>query len=395
VSTSDSPKWSHDTVAQALAAVPSQLKTDEHEDAFRDAVTLMQGAPNRAAWRKLAPIATREITRVVEATRKTRSAKRFDSGILFSLKMLASTGTPESAAFIARVVRSGYQPDHYLWSVVLEPFGMGHVAAEQLFRSLSKPLPDKFIAISLLDAANSACREHSLKTHPFDSSTGETMLAKFLSSRRADHESYAVSACAAIPFLAIARRKRLLAVARKHKSVDVQIEAAWAGAKVGENQALDYLCEKCLHRDLSLRAQHYLSELGYKRLIPKAAKSRDFVALAKMCDWLSHPNEYGAPPDAIELMDKRTIHWPPARKERELRLFKFSYKQPHGQDEPVEGVGMVGSITWAFFEDTNPAMPPEHIYGMHCCWELSMNDDPRAPEKHSGPAGWKLITTRA
>ncbi|HLP85820.1 MAG TPA: HEAT repeat domain-containing protein, partial [Phycisphaerales bacterium] len=224
---------------------------------------------------------------------------------------------------------------------------------------------------------------------------GEAMLTKFLSSRRADHESYAVSACAAIPFLATVRRKRLLAVARKHKSPDVQMEAAWAGAKVGDKQAIDFLCERCLDRGSSLRAQHYLSELGHKRLIPKAVKSRDFFALATMCDWLSHPNEYGAAPDAIELMDKRTIYWPPTRDERELRLFKFSYQRPHGQDEPATGVGMVGSVTWAFFDETNPTMSPEHIYGTHCCWELSIKDDPRTPKKRSGSAGWKLITKRA
>ena len=52
---------------------------------------------------------------------------------------------------------------------------------------------------------------------------------------------------------------------------------------------------------------------------------------------------------------------------------------------------MVGSITFALVGETTPDMTPEDAYGVHCCWELEVNDDPRAPKKRSAKAGRKLL----
>lgn len=326
---------------------------------------------------------------MVDAT--VARGKRFSDEMLFALKLLAYCGTKEGVKCIARVARSGYKADHYMWSVVLDPFGRGHPGAAMLFAKLSKPLPQKFLAVSLLDAANAAAREHGLRKHPFDSAAGARALAGYLGSRKPTQASYAVSACAALPFISPSRRKPLLALARRHKAPHVQMEAAWAAAKMGDQAGLDFLIQKCLDRNMSLQARHYLAELGKKKLVPKAARDPDFEAMAEMCHWLSHPNEYGEPPDSIELMDKRTLYWPPTRDTRELRLFSFAYEKNRHRKQRHVGVGMVGSVTWAFFDETKPSMKPEDIYGHHCCFELAVNDDPRAPKKRSARAGWALI----
>ncbi len=391
MSSTKSPKWSLDSVLAALRAIPAPISTKEQATAFHDAVALLQEAPTPALQKRISAPATKELLRVVKTTMASKRADKFSDELLFALKMLAYMGTKESVTFIVKVAKSKFEIDDYMWSIVLEPFGQGHVGAASLFKSLSNPLPEKFLAIALLDAANTAAREHKLKKHPFDSRAGEAKLASYLSSRNPDNFSYAVSACASLPFLSPSRRSALFALARKHKDAEVRIEAAWATAKMGDATGLDYLVQQCLDRNTSVQACDYLSELGKRKLIPKPARDPDFAALSEMCHWLRHPNEYGEPPDRIELLDKRTLYWPPTRDTRELRLFSFVYDKRGDRDERTVGVGMVGSMTWAFFDLTKPTMKPQDIYGLHCCFELEANEDPRAPKKRSGKAGWALI----
>ncbi len=385
------PTWSADSVLAALRAVPAPLGNEQEGGAFSDALSALQDAPTPSAQRKVSRAASNELIRVVDATVGSKRGKQFDSEVLYALKLLAYTGTKEGVECIARVAKRGYETDNYMWSVALSPFGEGHPGAPTLFGALSKPLPEKFLAVSLLDAANEAAREHKLKRHPFDSAAGKEKLAGYLSGRKASEASYAVSACAALPFIGASRRKPLVALARKHKDPAIRMEVAWATAKLGDKAGLDYLAEQCLDRNASAQATRYLEELGKKKLVPRAAREPDFAAMAEMCGWLAHPNEYGEPPDSIELMDKRKIYWPPTRDTRELRLFSFVYEKSRHREERSVGVGMVGSMTWSFFDDTKPTMKPEEIYGHHCCFELEATGDPRAPKKRTGKAGWALI----
>lgn len=394
MSKSKSKKWSFDAVLSSLQAVPAPLTNKDEANAFHDAVSLLQQTPNPAQRKRIAAPATKQLLRVVNATMASKRAKQFSNELLYALKLLAYMGTKEGVACIVKIAKSGFKSDDFMWSIVLDPFGSGHVGASILFKQLSNPLPDKFLAISLLDTANSAAREHKLIKHPFDSKAGQAKLTSYLSSRNPDNFSYAVSACAALPFLSPSRRSTLFKIASKHKDAEVRIEAAWATAKIGDKSGLDYLVQQCLNPNSSKQACRYLAELGKRKLIPKEARDPDFVALAEMCDWLRHPNEYGQPPDHIELMDKRTLYWPPTRDERELRLFSFVYEKGRDREKRSVGVGMVGSMTWAFFDTTKPTMKPQDIYGLHCCFELGANEDPRAPKKQSARAGWALITQR-
>ncbi len=76
------------------------------------------------------------------------------------------------------------------------------------------------------------------------------------------------------------------------------------------------------------------------------------------------------------------------------RLFRFEYGKSKHRPKKDVGVGMVGSTTWAMFEITKPTMKPEEIYGIHCCWELQAEEDPRAPKKILGKTGWEMIQSR-
>ena len=381
-----------DKITDGLRAVPAPLKSTRQGEAFHAILDdLQENAPDDESIPTMAADATAEIARVIDATVGTKKAGDVSHDILFGMKLLALLGQPSGVDCILRVAHAGFEADNWFWTIVTEPFGQGHPEADRFFGELADPLPEGFIAMALLDAANEACRESHAERHPFDTDAGVTRLRDYLTG---ETESYAHSACAALPFVRHADRDTLLELARVHADDGVRMEAAWAMAKLDRQEGFDAIVEACLDRNQAMRAMQYLKELGREDLVPQQARDPNFVAMAEMCNWLSHPNEFGEFPDAIELLDKRTVYWPPTNDTREMRIFKYRY-EPNGEwrEEADEGVGMVGSITFALFGEDDASLEPEDIYGRHCCWELRMNEDDRAPEDGDDDAkvGWQLI----
>lgn len=381
-------------IMDGLRAVPAPLKSEKHGEAFHAVLgDLQEEAPEDDSIPTMAAEATAEIVRVIDATVGTTKAGTVAHDILFGMKLLALLGERAGVDCIIRVARAGFEADNWFWTIVFGPFGQGHREAGRLFGELAEPLPEEFIGIASLDAANEACREGNAERHPFDSDAGVARLREYLTG---ETESYAHSACGALAFIQHADRDGLLELAQQHADDGVRIEASWALAKLGRQEGFDAIAQACLDPNRATQALHYLEELGREDLVPPPAREPDFVALAEMCNWLSHPSEFGESPDVIELLDKRTIYWPPTDDTREMRIFKYRY-EPNGdwREEPEEGVGMVGSMTFALFGETEPSMDPKDIYGRHCCWELRMEEDERAPEDGENDAelGWRLIET--
>ena len=127
----------------------------------------------------------------------------------------------------------------------------------------------------------------------------------------------------------------------------------------------------------------YLKELKRMDAIPDEANDPDFLAMAEMCDWLAHPQEFGQPPDEIELYDTREMLWPPTNDWRPLWLFKYRYFASDDEESETHGIGMTGSITFSLLDETSPDMSADDIYALHCCWELEATEDPRAPDRKS------------
>jgi hypothetical protein len=75
---------------------------------------------------------------------------------------------------------------------------------------------------------------------------------------------------------------------------------------------------------------------------------------------------------------------------RRLWLFKYRY-EPQEDDPPREGIGLAGSTTFSLFPQTKVDLSPEDVYGLHCCWELEIQEDDRAPKKGSAMIGRKIL----
>jgi hypothetical protein len=290
--------------------------------------------------------------------------------LLFALKILAMYGTPEGTDTVLRAAQKPLQPDAYLWSLILSAYSAGHPEHERLFKQLSDPLPTDFLAVALLDSACAALRGGADCPHPFDSTAGKERLERWLTDGDEEHFSYAVSATAAIPFLSAPERDALLALAFDHPSTDVQLEAAWAAAKLRRDAGIKWLARSCLDVNVAERAKHYLTELGRPDAIPPEAGDAGFQARAEFAQWLAHPNELGRAPDQLEIVDHRELNWPPERESRQMWLIRYCLKDSTGLKTDDVGVGLVGSVTFCLFTYKLEQRPPEDCYAIHCYWEM-------------------------
>ena len=245
--------------------------------------------------------------------------------------------------------------------------------------------------MAYLDLSNAIARSGRLSSHPFDSDAGFAMLAAWLSDPDEERYSYGHSAAASIPFLSPERRGKVLELADRHPDRAVQLEAAWAAAACGEARGYQTLQAACADPRYASSAMEYLRELGAEDRIPLHTGSEDFQAIAEMCDWLSHPMEFGRAPADIRQVDTRELFWPPTNDRRQLWVFRYEYPPRDGEKDPDVGYGMVGSVTFALFGESTANLSAEQVYALHCAWELESNHDQRAPKKRTVEAGLEIL----
>lgn len=361
--------------AEALCRILSQLRTREVViggwRSFSSLVLLFQsiGGPDCVAFPVLKRTGVPLLISILDDALKDES--HFDrDDMLFVLKILAMYGTRDGTDAVIRAARWPLKPDSYWWHVVLEFYTKDHPETGRLFRALADPLPRQFIGVSLLDCANAALIDGAECPHPFDTPAGKQQLESWLTDDDEEHFSYAVSAVAALPFVSNPDRDRLLAIAFDHPSAQVQIEAAWAGAKLGGEAAVGFLARLCLDVNYGEMAKRYLTELKRKDAIPEIAAEPDFRAKATFAEWLRHPSELGRTPDELDIVDRRELHWPPDREPKTFWLIKYRVRDTTGLADDDLGVGLVGSVTFCFFSYDLDQRPPDDCYAIHCVWEM-------------------------
>jgi hypothetical protein len=362
--------------AQAICRALKKLSDDPHDarsnaNRFQALIGLFQDveSPEVPAFEVMRSQGVPLLLRFYDELTKNQSGESEDA-LLFALKVMAMYGSPEGTDRVIAAAKRPLDPEDYMWSVILKIYSENHPQTNKVFTALANPIPPGFIAVSLLDAANATALAGGAIKHPFDSPEGWKTLEKWLTAKEPDHFSYAHSATVALPFMSRKKQFRLLAIASKHPEVSVRMEAAWATAKVGNETGIRQLSEFCLDQNHSATACQYLEELGRAGAIPSAAKSPDFVAKAEFAQWLSHPNELGRPPDRLDIVDHRTLAWPPAGKKKDLWLIKYTVYDETGLEEDDIDVGMVGSTTFCLFSYKLAHRPPEDGYAIHCSWEL-------------------------
>lgn len=351
---------------------------------------LFQQVASEEAYRELRENGLPILRRLVRQE-MAHASEEGSRDLLFVLKVLTLYKDPEDADLIIQAVRQPLAPEDFLWSLVFGEMNAENPGWERVCDGLRSPLPPGFIAVAYLDFVNAHAIRGALTEHPFASPEGVEKLREWLSDPDEERFGYAHSATAALPFIPEGPRTELLQVAGVHPDVGVRMEAAWAAARLGDPNGRRQLREWCLDPRYSRTACGYLEELGDREAIPAEATEPDFQAMAEMCEWLAHPNEFGRAPDEIVLYDKRELYWPPTDDTRPVWLFTYTYRPTEPDEELDLGIGMVGSDTFALFGENTAGLSPEDIYGLHCCWELQMNEDSRAPEERTPEEGRRIL----
>jgi len=313
--------------------------------------------------------------------------------LIFLLKIFVVYGYEPGMQRIVAALRQPLDHNLFVWGVLFETVHDEHPDRQFVCDQLRDPLPTGFAGVAYLDMVNNMAERGEAKPHPFDTAPGMELLRQWASSENADESSYAQSVAHAIPFLTRPERSELLEILNRHDDRSVQVDAAYAAAKLGDADALNRLSALSEDASVSYFACQYLRQLQREDLVPETARNPHFQAVAEMCAWLSQPDAYGEIPDEIEIFDHRVVSWPPTNDERPLWLLKFTYAaDPSDPDDfPETGIGLVGSETNVLFDETTAEQSPEQIYALHCCWELEQNGDERAPEMQSVEAGLKLL----
>ena len=299
-----------------------------------------------------------------------------DDTDLILMKMLAMSQLPECIEAIAEMVHAGHKEDNYFWTTVLNYFIQTKELADIIVNKLDGRLPNGFLGICYLDMLNTVCRKDAtFGSHPFSCPEGVARLGHYLSDDQPEHYSYAISATAALPFLAESAWKKLLPIAVSHPDKSVQIEALWAGTKLGDKDYQTKLIDFARDYRYANRCLRYLRELGMENLIPAECQTEEFTILTEMASWLSHPNEFGDYPTELSIVESRTLYWPPTKDERKLSIVRYRYEKWKEDESGEIGVGLVGSVTFCLFglNDLNERTP-EEIFAIHCDWEMELDE---------------------
>jgi hypothetical protein len=305
---------------------------------------------------------------------------------VFILQVLAAQKEPGDGSLIVRGARDRRLNDG-TWSMVFEFMERGHPETGDILEALREPLPEGTCGDCYLYFSNKFADAGTLLPHPFATKEGIARLAHYISDPDAEDHYSVCWAVRALPFVDGTARSHLLDIADRHSDGRVRLEAAAVRVQAGSELGAERLIGLCLDPRLANEAIARLEELGLSDRIPAQAREPGFLAMAEMSTWLSHPSEHGRPPDEIAVYDTRVLNWPPTGDRRQLWILKYRYEPDEWGTEGDDGVGLVGSTTFALFFVTSAQMKPEEIYALHCCWELRVRGDPAAPKEISAEYG--------
>jgi hypothetical protein len=309
-----------------------------------------------------------------EAAKLQRSSdqkQNFDS--MFSyLRILCAFGYTPAASFVQSLTQDASYRDRYDWFMVYPALNLRDPDSAVFLKAFTSELPQGNAGEMFVDWANQAAIKGKLEKHPYDTSAGHAQLRQWLTEATAEPSEVARAAACALAF--VENTSVLMPLARSHSDPHVRMEAAWASIKRGDPSGMDELLALCQDWRTRGRALTYLEELNLSDRLPATLNDPRERAMGEVAEWLSHPNELGTVPDTLEIIDHRTIFWPPAHQRLTVSLLRWT----RGEDS---GIAMCGSVTWCFFLQNFPQDQPLEIYATHCQWEFDDNRPVREQDK--------------
>ncbi len=280
------------------------------------------------------------------------------------------------------------------------------VAHQELFPRLLDLLGQRQMAGCVLDLANFFARQGIVEEHPARERLPALVglyrgLINHLENLETSPEKYAKDAQElkrlldeSVPLvvsltdaLALAGAKEAVPLLRRALELShrrVQVEAAAALARLGEEEGLEALVRLLRQPSMRRRAAAYLKELGHEDRIPPEFASPTALAEARLAEHLADPHQVGMAPGKLRLLDRRRLFWPGFHEPQDCYLFEYQYELPSRE---FTGVGISGPVVHSFFVDLHD-LPPRDIYAAYAGWSVEDASMTETPREQFSPEQW-------
>ncbi len=310
-----------------------------------------------------------------------------------ALQILAGQADEESIDLLAGILVDSPPQDWKNVALALSP--LWNAASEQLCffydRLYEGYLHPSTLSV-LLDLAGFSLRNGTLLQHPWHerhnelSSLLENVTARLTVLERepskfgsevsevqrilAESVSLTVSLCDALGLIGQSDSESSLLRAMNLSHRRIQAEAAGALIRLGNVSGKQRLIELARDPVARLRAVAYAEEFGFNDEIDETLCLPVSLAESELAAWLASAEQFGFPPNSLQLIDARTQYWPSFEEPRDCFLFRYTYELPGGQ---LSNIGIAGPATHAFYADLT-SLPPDDIYAAFAGWQAEHED---------------------
>ena len=150
----------------------------------------------------------------------------------------------------------------------------------------------------------------------------------------------------------------------------LQVEAAAALARLGEEAGSEALVKLASEPVARLRVLSYAEELGCLDAIDQQYRSTVSRAEAELICYLAENTRMGMAPTACELFDRRSLFWPGYDDAIECFLFRYTYQLSQGT---YSNIGIAGPLVHCFWSDVGD-LAPDDIYAAYAGWQAEHED---------------------
>ena len=315
----------------------------------------------------------------------------------YLLAALAAVGEGAELQDFARLFSTDPPADHQDAATALAPlFQRANYDPADVFPRLLDALAHPQAASPVLDLANFLTRNRQAPAHPAREIVPRlTSLLKGVCAqleklaqqpletadplksqhRVSDSVAIAASLCDALGLLGDEQAKTALQDALHLPHRRIRVEAAAALARMGDDDAIVALVELAEHPNTRLRAIAYAEELGLLDHIDEAWRSPTATAEAELACYLAEPQQLGAAPSDMEVIDQRTLVWPSYDEPQECYLIRFTYRFGDGV---YVNVGIAGPLVHTFHVDLTQ-LPLDDVYAIFAGWQAEHPDIREVP----------------
>lgn len=305
------------------------------------------------------------------------------------LSLLAGSSYPPAVDIFVSLLLHRPPQTPSLVAAAFQPLFRADCPVDTLFPRLLDALSQPSLAAAVLDLANYLTRRGIVSEHPARERAGELVglmgsLVRRLeqceeqqvSSSQQFHDvarqvaeaiAITIALCDALALIGVEEAIPKLYPLLEIRHRRLQVEAAAALARLGDETGKEKLKELAAEPVVRLYAVQFAQELGFGNEIAEEHRSPEALMLGRAALMLAQPTYFGVAPSYLELLDVRRIAWPGEEMPVEVALVRYAYTSDQGEWSNVAAVGPTVGICTADLAD----LAPDDIYAIFAGMEMA------------------------